>query len=99
MLQKGIAALPRFGIYIGSCAISMADPSPTNNGVLTLGGSRERDFADGPVQFVEVRQPFEVYTLPLQSWNQTAKGKPDLNLAFEGYVVVDTGKFQRPNLL
>lgn len=92
-MQKGLAYLPRFGIYTGSANVTMANPSPTNNGVLTLGGSRESDFADGPVKFVDLSTPFEVYKVPFYSWNMTTKNKSDTNLAWKGQVVFDTGGF------
>ena len=92
-MQKGLATLPRFGIYLGSAVGSVENMSPDNNGVLTFGGSRESEFADADVRFVGLQDPFEVYKVAFGAMNVTnTNGSKDANLSWEGSLIADTGK-------
>ncbi|KDR71036.1 hypothetical protein GALMADRAFT_229700 [Galerina marginata CBS 339.88] len=92
IMQKGLADQPRFGIYKGSALPTVANSSPDNNGVLTLGGSREKKYSDKEVKFVDLSSPFQVYKTPFHSLNITnSVNGTKFNTPWTGSVVADTG--------
>lgn len=95
-MQLGLLDQPRFAIYQGAGIPTESNPSPENNGVLTMGGSHEDVYADGEVQFVPIEEPFEVYKakfLGLSGMNHFAGQKKQHNsLNWTGDMVFDTGK-------
>lgn len=94
-MQSNVLDKPRFGIYQGTGLNTIAEPNPTNNGVLTFGDSHETTYSDEEVKFVNIELPFGVYKSGIQSFsgNRTlADGKFFANsLNWAGDFVFDTG--------
>ncbi|CRG90030.1 Aspartic proteinase yapsin-3 [Talaromyces islandicus] len=94
-MQQGLLDKPRFSIYHGAALSTESNPSPQNNGVLTMGGSHEDVYADGEVQFFPIETPFEVYKANFLGLSGTrhfsGQNKQHASLNWTGAVVFDTG--------
>lgn len=75
LLWDGQLDAPRFGLFYGT---NLGDAG-AQNGVLTIGGSAEEKYVDGPVVYAPLRKedPYQLWRAPLRSVNILAAGSPN----------------------
>jgi saccharopepsin len=94
LMQHGLIDEPRFGIYYGK---NFDNTSLNPEGVLTIGGSKEDLYVDGPVTYIPLRveSEYQVWRTPLRSISGTkAAASSPIIKTFQipdGRAVFDTG--------